>query len=76
MATVHPLLAVRLLDVRKSRRFVPSVWDAVIFALVIGGLALIAVGGRQTLQPLAHSPPISLDPGVLPNYALRTPRRG
>ena len=75
MATVHPLLAVRLLDVRKSWRFVPSVWDALIFALVIGGLALIAVGGHQTLQPLAHSPPISLDPRVLPNYALRTTLR-
>ncbi len=75
MATVHPLLAVRLLDVRKSWRFVPSVWDALIFALVIGGLALIAVGGHETLQPLAHSPAISLDPRVLPNYALRTTLR-
>ena len=75
MATVHPLLAVRLLDVRKSWRFVPSIWDALIFALVIGGLALIAVGGHETLQPLAHSPAISLDPRVLPNYALRTTLR-
>ncbi len=70
MATVHPLLAVR-----KSWRFVPSIWDVAIFALVIGALALIAVGGRQTLQPLAHSPAISLDPWVLPNYALRTTLR-
>ena len=75
MAAVHPLLAVRLLDVRRSWRFVPSVWDALIFALVIGGLALIAVGGHETLQPLAHSPAISLDPRVLPNYALRTTLR-
>ncbi len=75
MAAVHPLLAVRLLDVRKSWRFVPSVWDTLIFALVIGGLALIAVGGHETLQPLAHSPAISLDPRVLPNYALRTTLR-
>ena len=75
MATVHPLLAVRLLDVRRSWRFVPSVWDALIFALVIGGLALIAVGGHETLQPLSHSPAISLDPRVLPNYALRTTLR-
>ncbi|WP_254600797.1 ABC transporter permease subunit [Caulobacter sp. S45] len=75
MATVHPLLAVRLLDMRKSWRFVPSVWDALIFALVIGGLALIAIGGHETLQPLAHSPAISLDPRVLPNYALRTTLR-
>ncbi len=75
MATVHPLLAVRLLAVRKSWRFVPSIWDILIFALVIGGLALIAVGGHETLQPLAHSAPISLDPRVLPNYALRTTLR-
>ena len=53
----------------------PSIWDALIFALVIGGLALIAVGGHETLQPLAHSPAISLDPRVLPNYALRTTLR-
>ena len=75
MATVHPLLAVSRLAVRKSSRFAPSVWDVLIFTLVIGGLALIAVGGHETLQPLAHSPAISLDPRVLPNYALRTTLR-
>ena len=75
MATVHPLLAVRLLDVRKSWRFAPSIWDVAIFALVIGALTLIAVGGHETLQPLAYSPPISLDPWQLPNYALRTTLR-
>ncbi len=53
----------------------PSAWDACIFALVIGALVLIAFGGRQTLQPLAHNPAISLDPRVLPDYALRTTMR-
>lgn len=51
----------------------PGIWDLLLFALVIGGLALIAVTGRQTLQPLAlAAPPISLDPAMLPSYAART----
>ncbi len=72
MAAVHPLLAVR-----KSWRVVPSVWDWAVFALVIGGLALVAVGGRETLQPMAAATrtPISLNPYALPNYALRTTLR-
>ena len=70
MADARPLLAVR-----KNWRFIPSVWDWAVFALVIGGLALVAVGGRETLQPLTHNPPISLDPRALPNYALRTTLR-
>ena len=54
----------------------PSVWDWAVFALVIGGLALIAVGGRETLQPMAAARiPISLSPAALPNYALRTTLR-
>jgi NitT/TauT family transport system permease protein len=45
--------------------------------MVIGALALIALGGRQALQPLAVASrtPISLDPAVLPGYALRTTLR-
>ena len=72
MTVAHPLLAVR-----KSWRFTPSVWDWAVFALVIGGLALIAVGGRETLQPMAAAArtPITLDPSALPNYALRTTLR-
>jgi NitT/TauT family transport system permease protein len=54
----------------------PSVWDVLVFALVIGVLALIGYGGRETLQPLAAAQaPISLDPGALPHYALRTTMR-
>jgi NitT/TauT family transport system permease protein len=70
MTALHPLLAVR-----RPWRFAPSIWDIAIFGLVIGGLVLIAVGGHETLQPLAHSPKISLDPRVLPDYALRTTLR-
>lgn len=67
----HPTL-----DALKLRRLVPTVWDIVVFALVIGALVLVAVGGRQTLEPLAVAQtPISLDPAALPGYALRTTLR-
>ncbi len=50
--------------------------DVAVFALVIGALALIALGGRQTLQPLpVQGEAISLDPLALPGYALRTTLR-
>ena len=59
-----------------GRNLVPSVWDLVVFALVIGALALIALAGRETLAPLAVvAEPISLDPAELPHYALRTTLR-
>jgi NitT/TauT family transport system permease protein len=54
----------------------PSIWDILVFALVVGVLALIGLGGRETLQPLATAEvPISLDPRALPHYALRTTMR-
>src|SRR3954470_18217494 len=58
-------------------RVAANPWDVVVFALVIGALVLIAVGGRESLQPLAvvRSTPISLDPAALPGYALRTTLR-
>jgi NitT/TauT family transport system permease protein len=70
MTAYHPSLTLR-----RPWRFAPSIWDAVIFALVIGGLTLVALGGRQTLAPLAHNPAVTLDPLALPNYALRTTMR-
>lgn len=55
---------------------VPSIWDVAVFALVIGALALVAIGGRETLAPLTVAQaPISLDPAALPHYALRTTLR-
>jgi NitT/TauT family transport system permease protein len=64
------------LSTRRPWRAVPSIWDVLVFALVIGVLALIGLGGRETLQPLASSAsPISLDPAALPHYALRTTMR-
>jgi len=72
MPAFHPSLALR-----RPQRFLPSVWDALIFALVIGGLLLITLGGRQTFEPLAEAAktPISLSPLMLPEYALRTTLR-
>ena len=45
----------------------PNVWDVLVFALVLGGLALVGVGGREAFEPLAavRETPISLDPRVL-----------
>lgn len=72
MAVFQPLT--RLADLRAhTRRYVPNIWDIAIFAMVFGLLTLVAVGGRQTLRPLsAPNIAISLDPVVLPMYALRT----
>ena len=54
----------------------PTLRDMAVFALVIGALALVAVGARPTLQPLApEAQALSLDPINLPFYALRTTLR-
>ena len=47
------------------------------FAVVIGALALVALGGRAVLQPISAplAQAISLDPANLPFYALRTTLR-
>ena len=76
MAGFQPALT-RLADLRAhTRRYVPNLWDIAIFSLVIGAMALIAVGSRQALKPLsAPNIAISLDPLVLPMYALRTTLR-
>lgn len=72
MATFHPALSAL-----RPRQLLPSIWDVLVFGLVIGVLALIAFGGHETLQPLAvaNSRPVSLDPINLPYYALRTTLR-
>jgi NitT/TauT family transport system permease protein len=58
----------------EARRLVPSVWDVIAAALVLGFIVLFADASRSLVQPLAtitHAP-ISLDPRNLPDYALRT----
>ena len=65
------------LNFRIRPAMVPTVWDVLVFALLVGGLALIGLGGREAFEPLAavRETPISLDPAMLPSYALRTTLR-
>ena len=57
-------------------RLVPNFWDGLAFTLVFGAFVLVLHGGRETLAPLSlQQSAISLDPSVLPEYALRTTLR-
>lgn len=55
----------------------PSLWDFVLLPLVLGSLFLIVWGTMQMAVPFqaGAGPTISLDPAVLPQYALRTTLR-
>ena len=55
----------------------PNIWDLVALILVIGTMVLLVYGGEQTTLPLSalEVAPVSLDPGNLPLYALRTTMR-
>ena len=61
----------------ESRRLVPNKWDLIVMPLVFGVLALLAHRAGEMAAPLAEvqAAPISLDPGHLPDYALRTTLR-
>ncbi|RIW05934.1 ABC transporter permease [Azospirillum brasilense] len=61
----------------KTAAATPNRWDLVALPLVVGLLALAAVGGHQMAAPLASldAPAVSLDPWNLPNYALRSTLR-
>lgn len=58
-------------------RLLPNAWDGVAFPLIIGLIAMAAVGFHQTLLPISSlkTQAISLDPQNLPEYALRTTLR-
>jgi NitT/TauT family transport system permease protein len=60
-----------------GRRFLPNLWDCVALVLIVGALVLLIYGGEQINVPLSalDSPPVSLDPANLPEYALRTTLR-
>lgn len=68
----HPAL-----EAGRRRRYAPNLWDALAFGLLFGALILIVHGGQGTLVPLAalDQTPVSLDPAMLPEYALRTTLR-
>ncbi|PWC77024.1 ABC transporter permease subunit [Azospirillum sp. TSH64] len=55
----------------------PNRWDVVALPLVIGLLALLAIGGHQMALPLnsVEEVPVTLDPWMLPEYALRSTLR-
>src|SRR5579859_115147 len=58
-------------------RLLPNGWDFVAFPLIICLIALAAIGFHQTLAPMStlKTQVISLDPAMLPEYAMRTPLR-
>lgn len=60
-----------------ARRLLPNGWDVIAFPLIIGLIAMMAIGLHQTLQPIVtlKTQAISLDPANLPEYALRTTLR-
>jgi len=60
-----------------ARRVLPNHWDGVAFVLIIALFALAGYAAEQMAVPLsaAATAPISLDPGRLPGYALRTTLR-
>src|ERR1700758_1715963 len=66
-----------ILTPRLGQALRPNIWDAVALVLVIGAMVLIVYGGEQTTLPLStlEATPVSLDPGNLPLYALRTTMR-
>ncbi len=68
---------VRLNTHVSARRLLPNGWDVIAFPLIIGLIAMMAIGLHQTLQPLAtlKTQAVSLDPANLPEYALRTTLR-
>jgi NitT/TauT family transport system permease protein len=61
----------------RRNRYLPNLWDAFAFGLLFSGLILAVQGGRETLAPLGtlQTSPVSLDPAMLPEYALRTTMR-
>ncbi|QBR00257.1 ABC transporter permease [Paraburkholderia pallida] len=58
-------------------RVLPNRWDFVAFPLIIGLIAMAVVGFHQTMAPIGvlKTQTISLDPAMLPEYALRTTLR-
>jgi len=60
-----------------ERGLLPNVYDLVVFILIAGALFALAHGAHEMRAPLAtlDMAPVTLDPGKLPEYALRTTLR-
>lgn len=58
----------------EARRLLPSRWDLLAAALVLGFIVAFADASRFLVQPLSSvaGHDLSLDPALLPGYALRT----
>lgn len=58
----------------EARRLLPSRWDLLAAALVLGFIVAFADASRFLVQPLSSvaGRDLSLDPALLPGYALRT----
>ncbi|HEV3104941.1 MAG TPA: ABC transporter permease subunit, partial [Trinickia sp.] len=58
-------------------RLAPNRWDFVAFPLIICMIAMAAIGFHQTMAPIStlKTQVISLNPAMLPEYALRTTLR-
>ena len=69
--------AVRHFVPATARRLIPNRWDLIAFPLILGFLLLATSGIRETWAPITalQTVPITLDPGNLPEYALRTTLR-
>ncbi len=61
----------------EARRLLPSRWDLLAAVLVLGFIVLFADASRLLVQPLSvvTGNHLSLDPALLPGYALRTALR-
>jgi NitT/TauT family transport system permease protein len=58
-------------------RVLPNRWDFVAFPLIVGLIAMMALGWHESMAPISalQSEAISLDPAHLPEYALRSTLR-
>src|ERR1700730_10348864 len=59
------------------RGLVPNLYDVIVFILIAGAFVALAHGAREMGAPLTRLDvaPVTLDPGNLPEYALRTTLR-
>jgi NitT/TauT family transport system permease protein len=70
MSPPNPLRAL----IRPARLVAPNRWDLIAFLIIFAVLVMLALGAKGTFAPLeaVQSAPISLDPAMLPGYAVRT----
>jgi len=72
-----PLLQLNRIASASAWRVLPNRWDFVAFPLIVGLIAMAAVGWHESMAPMSalRDEAISLDPARLPEYALLTTLR-